>query len=262
MKVYRLPYHLVELRPWPLTSAIRAIFIALGLINWLHFNDAILLLLGTTTMILSIFQWWRDIIREATYMGKHTSHVQGGLKLGMLLFITSEICFFSAFFWAFFHRRLTPSIEAGCTWPPISITTINPLRVPLLNTIILLSSGFTVTWSHHCLITKKRLKTTLTLALTITLGTYFTFLQASEYIESSFTIADRVYGSIFFVATGFHGIHVIIGTLFLLINILRNIKAHFSNNHHLRFEIAAWYWHFVDVVWICLYTSVYWWGSL
>jgi len=259
---YRLPYHVVELRPWPITSAIRAIFIALGLINLFHLNNPTLLLLGRSSILLSIFQWWQDVIREATYIGKHTLRTQAGLKLGIILFIIREICFFLAFFWAFFHNRLSPSVEIGCSWPPIGINTINPLRVPLLNTIILLSSGFTVTWSHHCLLLKKRIKTSITLILTITLGIYFTFLQTIEYIDSTFTIADSIYGSIFFIATGFHGIHVIISTLFLIINLLRNAKAHFSNNHHLRFEIAAWYWHFVDVVWIFLYVCIYWWGSL
>jgi len=258
----RSPYHLVELRPWPITSALRTLFIALGLINWLHYNKPILLLLGISTMLISIFQWWRDIIREATYIGKHTSYVQKGLKLGIILFIISEICFFTAFFWAFFHRSLTPSIEIGCSWPPIGIITINPIGVPLLNTIVLLSSGLTVTWAHHCLISKIRIKTILALSITIILGIYFTFLQTIEYIQLSFTIADSVYGSTFFITTGFHGIHVIIGTLFLLVRLIRTIKSHFSNNHHVGFEAAAWYWHFVDVVWICLYILIYWWGSL
>jgi len=259
---YRLPYHVVELRPWPITSAIRAIFIALGLINLFHSNSSTLFLLGRFSISLSMFQWWRDVVREATYIGKHTSYVQIGLKLGVILFIIREVCFFSTFFWAFFHNRLSPSVEIGCSKPPIGISTSNPLRIPLLNTIILLSSGFTVTWSHHCLLSKKRIKTSITLVFTIILGIYFTFLQTTEYINSTFTIADSIYGSIFFVATGFHGIHVVIGTLFLIITLLRNIKTHFSNNHHLRFEIAAWYWHFVDLVCIFLYVCIYWWGSL
>jgi len=258
----RSPYHLVELRPWPITSALRALFIALGLINWLHYNKPILLLLGISTILISIFQWWRDIIREATYIGKHTSYVQKGLKLGIILFIISEVCFFTAFFWAFFHRSLTPSIEIGCSWPQIGIITINPIGVPLLNTIVLLSSGFTVTLAHHCLISKIRIKTILALSITIILRIYFTFLQIIEYIQLSFTIADSVYGSTFFITTGFHGIHVIIGTLFLLVRLIRTMKSHFSCNHHVGFEAAAWYWHFVDVVWICLYVLIYWWGSL
>jgi len=265
MTVYimtRLPYHIVEPRPWPLTSAIRAIFIALGLINWFHFNRTIILYIGITIIIISILQWWRDIIRERTFIGKHTSYVQKRLKLGIMLFIIREICFFFAFFWAFFHRRLAPCTEIGCTWPPIGIATINPIGVPLLNTTILLSSGLTVTWTHHCLIVKRKKKATVSLIITIILGLYFTMLQIIEYNEAQFTIADRIYGSTFFVATGFHGLHVIIGTLFLTVNLLRIIKSHFSRNHYVGFEIAAWYWHFVDVVWICLYICIYWWGSL
>nr|CAD7857569.1 COX3 CDS [Olavius algarvensis] len=256
------PYHLVEPSPWPMMSALSSMFIALGLINWLHFNSMYLLQLGLMLMLMSLFQWWRDMVREATYMGKHTSYVQSGLRLGMMLFIISEICFFMAFFWAFFHSSLAPCINIGCTWPPIGIKPIDPFSVPLLNTTVLLASGFTVTWAHHSLLMKKRMKTMMALSMTIMLGMYFTMLQLMEYNESSFTIADSVYGSIFFIATGFHGIHVLIGTSFLLINMLRTMKSHFSNTHHFGFEASAWYWHFVDVIWICLYMSIYWWGSL
>jgi len=258
----RLPYYTVEPSPWPLTSAISTIFIALGLINWLHFNRTTMLYCRILMIFISIFQWWRDIVREATYIGKHTSYEQSALKLGILLFIIREICLFFAFFWAFFHRRLAPSVEIGCTWPPIGITTINPIGVPLLNTTILLSSGLTVTWTHHCLISINKNKAIISLIITILIGLYFTLLQVMEYTETQFTIADSVYGSVFFIATGFHGAHVIIGTTFLTVILLRTLKSHFSKSHYVGFELAAWYWHFVDVVWICLYISIYWWGSL
>jgi len=261
-KMPRLPYHLVDLRPWPITSAMRAIFIVLGIINWFHYSRTRILLLGTTITTISMFLWWRDIVREATFIGKHTSYVQNNLKIGIILFIIREVCFFFAFFWAFFHRSLTPSIEIGCTWPPIGIITINPIGVPLLNTMVLLSSGLTVTWSHHCLLSKKRTIAAISILITITLGLYFTYLQIIEYNQAPFTIADGIYGSIFYVTTGFHGAHVIIGTSFLLVNLLRIIKAHFSRSHHVGLETATWYWHFVDVVWICLYICIYWWGSL
>ena len=258
----RLPFYLVELRPWPITSALGSLFLALGLINWFHHSNLVLLFIRITTIRLSIFQWWRDIVRESTYIGKHTSYVQKNLRLGIILFIIREVCFFFSFFWAFFHSRLTPRPELGCMWPPIGISRIDPIGVPILNTTILLASGFTVTWAHHRLITKKRITTILSLTITIILGIYFTTLQTIEYYEAPFTIADRVYGSIFFIATGFHGCHVIIGRLFLAITLLRTIKGHFSRTHHFGFEAAAWYWHFVDVVWICLYICIYWWGSL
>ena len=258
----RLPFYLVELRPWPITTALRSLFMALGLINFLHHSNIYLLLIRIVVIIISIAQWWRDLVREATYIGKHTTYVQKRLRLGIVLFIIREICFFLAFFWTFFHNRLAPVPELGCTWPPIGIITIDPLRVPLLNTAILLASGFTVTWTHHALLSNNRITALIRLSMTIILGIYFTLLQIIEYIEATFTIADRVYGSIFFIATGFHGAHVIIGSSFLLINLLRILSGHFSTTHHFRFEAAAWYWHFVDVVWLCLYICIYWWGSL
>lgn len=257
----RLPHYLVELSPWPIILAASSIFLAIGLINWFHFNNLYLLLLSIILIIICIIQWWRDIIREATIIGKHTLSVQQNLRIGIMLFIIREVCFFFSFFWRFFHRSLAPTPELGCSWPPIGIKTIDPIRIPLLNTTILLASGFTVTWRHHRLILGKRITAIKTILVTIILGAYFTFLQITEYINCRFTIADRVYGSTFFISTGFHGLHVIIGTLFLLINLIRIIKSHFSIRHHFRFEAAAWYWHFVDVVWICLYICIYWWGS-
>lgn len=170
------------------------------------------------------------------------------------------IVFFS-FFWAFFHRRLSPSPELGRIWPPVGIQPFNPFNIPLLNTAILLASGATVTWAHHRLIHSEHSEAIFRLLVTISLGVYFTALQAFEYIEASFSIADSVYGSTFFVATGFHGLHVLIGTTFLLVCFFRLAKAHFSPDHHFGFEAAAWYWHFVDVVWLFLYISIYWWGG-
>ena len=258
----RLPYYIVELRPWPILLASRIMLIAISLINWFYFYDTIILTIRLITLLLSIFQWSRDVIRETTYIGKHTSYLQKLLRMGIILFILREVCFFISFFWRFFHISLAPRVELGCNWPPAGIKPIDPIGVPLLNTIILLASGFTVTWSHYCLLNKKRVKSIIILLITTILGRYFTYLQAIEYYLSRFTITDRVYGSLFFLITGFHGIHVIIGTLFLLINMLRILKNHFSSTHHFRFEAASWYWHFVDVVWICLYICVYWWGSL
>lgn len=254
-------YHLVDMRPWPLTGSIRAIMLTTGLVKWFHQFNIDLLILGILATVLTIIQWWRDITREGTYQGLHTRIVISGLRWGIILFIVSEVLFFFSFFWAFFHRRLAPTVEIGICWPPLGIEPFNPFQIPLLNTTILLSSGATVTWAHHAIIESNHTQAIQRLALTIILGFYFTALQAFEYIEASFTIADSVYGSTFFVATGFHGLHVIIGSSFLTICWLRLYSCHFSAYHHFGFEAAAWYWHFVDVVWLFLYVFIYWWGG-
>nr|WNH42670.1 cytochrome c oxidase subunit 3 [Neoperla aethiopica] len=255
------PYHLVDQSPWPLTGAIGALATVSGLVKWFHHYDMSLLTLGMIITSLTMIQWWRDITREGTFQGLHTLPVTLGLRWGMILFITSEVLFFVSFFWAFFHSSLSPTGELGAIWPPTGIVPFNPLQIPLLNTAILLASGVTVTWAHHSLMENNHTQALQGLFFTVILGIYFTILQAYEYIEAPFTISDAVYGSTFFVATGFHGLHVIIGTTFLLICLLRHARFHFSSNHHFGFEAAAWYWHFVDVVWLFLYISIYWWGS-
>nr|WGO58190.1 cytochrome c oxidase subunit III [Allacta xizangensis] len=254
------PFHLVNQSPWPLTGALGAMIIMLGMIKWFHQQDQILLLTGIMITMLTMIQWWRDIIREGTYQGLHTKLVTKGLRWGMILFIISEIFFFMSFFWAFFHSSLTPTIDIGSMWPPKGILPFNPLQIPLLNTAILLSSGITITWSHHSLMENNFNQTLQSLFFTVLMGIYFTILQAYEYMQSPFTIADSIYGSSFFMATGFHGLHVIIGTTFLITCLMRHTLLHFSSNHHFGFEAAAWYWHFVDVVWLFLYISIYWWG--
>lgn len=254
------PFHLVERRPWPLTGSLRALIITTGLVDIIHNHSFNLLALGLTFTLITIYQWWRDITREATFQGHHTLIVKTGIKWGIILFIVREILFFISFFWAFFHASLSPDIELGIVWPPTGITPFNPYHIPLLNTTILLASGVTVTWSHHRILEKDYSGAFKGLALTVFLGIYFSILQAFEYIEAPFTITDRIYGTTFYVATGFHGLHVLIGTTFLLVNLIRIFNGHFSSNHHFRFEAAAWYWHFVDVVWLFLYTFVYWWA--
>nr|YP_010947233.1 cytochrome c oxidase subunit III [Oberthueria yandu]WGO62231.1 cytochrome c oxidase subunit III [Oberthueria yandu] len=255
------PYHLVDYSPWPLTGAIGVLTLVTGLVKWFHNFNMNLLILGYIIVGLTMYQWWRDVSREGTYQGKHTILVTKGLRWGMILFIVSEIFFFISFFWAFFHSSLSPNIEIGAIWPPLSIMPFNPFQIPLLNTIILISSGVTVTWAHHALMENNYSQVTQSLVITISLGVYFTILQAYEYLEASFSIADSIYGSTFFMATGFHGLHVIIGTFFLMICFMRHFSHHFSKNHHFGFEAAAWYWHFVDVVWLFLYISIYWWGN-
>nr|QGT77262.1 cytochrome c oxidase subunit 3 [Potamiscus yiwuensis] len=255
------PYHLVDVSPWPLTGSISAMMLTTGLVKWFHQYNMNLLILSFIGMILTMIQWWRDIMREGTYQGLHTSMVMVGLRWGMIFFILSEVLFFFSFFWAFFHSSLSPVVEIGLYWPPLGIQPFNPFQIPLLNTTILLSSGATVTWAHHAIMEANFTQATQSLAMTIILGIYFTSLQAFEYMEAAFSIASSVFGSTFFVATGFHGLHVIIGTTFLFVCFLRLFNYHFSPNHHLGFEAAAWYWHFVDVVWLFLYVFIYWWGG-
>nr|AIZ68589.1 cytochrome oxidase subunit 3 [Provanna sp. JWQ-2014] len=257
----RNPFHLVEFSPWPLTGSMGALFLTSGLAGWLHGYSILTMILGLILVGLTMIQWWRDIIREATFQGFHTMQVSKGLRWGMILFIVSEICFFFAFFWAYFHSSLAPSLELGSCWPPSGIVPLNPFEIPLLNTGVLLASGVTVTWAHHSLMEGDRPNGIQGLASTVILGVYFSFLQGSEYNEATFTIADGAYGSSFFVATGFHGLHVLIGSTFLLVCLVRTLFQHFSTGHHFGFEAAAWYWHFVDVVWLFLYLSIYWWGS-
>nr|YP_011009663.1 cytochrome c oxidase subunit III [Hygia bidentata]WPV77655.1 cytochrome c oxidase subunit III [Hygia bidentata] len=262
MKIHKNhPYHLVDYSPWPLMGSIGAMTIMSGMVMWFHKTEMHLFYLGMLISLLVMYQWWRDIVRESTFQGKHTIKVTEGLKLGMILFIISEVLFFISFFWGFFHSSLAPTIELGMMWPPKGIKTFNPMEIPLLNTMILLCSGITVTWAHNSIMNNQHTQMTKALSLTVMLGIYFTTLQAYEYMEASFCISDSVYGSSFFMATGFHGIHVIIGTIFLLVCLLRHMNFHFSKTHHFGFEAAAWYWHFVDVIWLFLYISIYWWGS-
>ena len=254
-------YHLVDISPWPLTGSLRAIILTTGLAKWFHQFNPDLLILSVLAVVLTIIQWWRDIVREGTYQGLHTRIVITGLRWGIILFIVSEVLFFFSFFWAFFHRSLSPTVEIGIRWPPKGIVPFNPFQIPLLNTIILLSSGATVTWAHHAIMESNQSQATQRLLITVILGFYFTLLQAYEYIEAPFSIADSVFGATFFVATGFHGLHVIIGTTFLFVCLYRLFICHFSSKHHFGFEAAAWYWHFVDVVWLFLYIFIYWWGG-
>lgn len=254
-------YHIVNPSPWPLTGALSALILTSGLVIWFHYNSTTLLTIGLLANTLTMYQWWRDIVREGTFQGHHTPIVQKGLRYGIILFIISEVLFFFGFFWAFYHSSLAPTHDLGGQWPPAGIIPLNPIEVPLLNTSVLLASGVSITWAHHSLIEGNRDHMIQALFITIFLGLYFTLLQASEYYETPFTISDGIYGSTFFIATGFHGLHVIIGSTFLIVCLLRQLNFHFTTSHHFGFEAAAWYWHFVDVVWLFLYISIYWWGS-
>lgn len=255
------PFHLVDKRPWPLTGSLGLITILSGIVIWFHKLNINLIIIGILITILTSIQWWRDVIRESTFQGLHTLKVIKRIKIGIILFIVSEILFFTSFFWAYFHSRIAPSIEIGINWPPKGIIAFNPINIPILNTIILLRSGVTITWAHNSLLTKNYNQIIQRIIITVILGLYFSILQLYEYIESPFCISDSVYGATFFIATGFHGLHVIIGTIFILVSRIRIKKLHFSSEHHVGFEASAWYWHFVDVVWLFLYISIYWWGN-
>jgi len=260
----RHTFHLVDPSPWPFVGGMSAFTLMNGAVMYFHSfsGGGFVLSLGFVLIILTMIVWWRDVIREGTFEGHHTKVVQIGLRYGMVLFIVSEIMFFFAFFWAFFHSSLAPTVELGSVWPPEAISPFNPWDVPLLNTIILLSSGATVTWAHHAITTGVRYQAIYALILTIFLALIFTALQMYEYSEAAFNISDGVYGSTFYMATGFHGFHVIIGTTFLAVCLGRLIKYHFTTKHHFGFEAAAWYWHFVDVVWLFLFVTIYWWGTI
>nr|ALO76904.1 cytochrome c oxidase subunit 3 [Trixagus sp. TRI01] len=255
------PFHMVENSPWPLIISLNLLNSMISMILWMHMTEYKMLIISMLILLINSFQWWRDITRESTFQGNHTMKVTLSMKLGMILFIISEIMFFISFFWSFLHSSISPNIEIGMKWPPESIHVFNPISTPLLNTTILLSSGISVTWAHHSLIKNNIKQTIKSLTWTIILGIIFSILQMIEYLESSFSLSDSIYGSTFFLATGFHGLHVLIGTTLLTVMLTRLIKLHFSKTHHFGFEAAAWYWHFVDVVWLFLYLMVYWWGS-
>lgn len=258
------PFHIVDPSPWPFIAALIAFSCTISAVLYFHAFSIGKLLLSINFVFLFIimFIWWRDIVREANFEGHHTGIVQKGLRYGVILFIISEIFFFVAFFWSFFHSSISPSIEIGSIWPPKGIYVLNPWNIPFLNTLILLLSGCTVTWTHHALISNYRKQALNSLIFTIVLAIVFTTFQAYEYNVADFRLSDGIYGSTFYLATGFHGFHVLIGTISLSICLLRVHNYQLTSQHHFGFESSAWYWHFVDVVWLFLFVSIYWWGGL
>ncbi len=223
---------------------------------------------GLLVVIYTMYAWWADTVKES-HQGHHTRVVSMHLRYGMILFIASEVMFFVAWFWAFFDASLFPDEAAqtarlaytGGVWPPEGIEVLDPLHLPLFNTIILLLSGTTVTWAHHALIHNERGMLKAMLALTVVLGILFSYVQFYEYAHAPFDFKDFIYGATFFMATGFHGFHVLVGTIFLIVCLLRAMAGHFTPEKHFGFEAAAWYWHFVDVVWLFLFFAIYIWGS-
>jgi cytochrome c oxidase subunit 3 len=257
-------FHIVDPSPWPLIAAIGAFVFATGLVLYMHKyeNGFYLTIHGLILILYTMFTWWRDVIREATFEDKHTFVVRRGLRLGMLLFIVSEIMFFFAFFWAFFHSSLAPVFNIGGVWPPKAITPINTFSYPLLNTCLLLTSGASVTWAHKAITVRAKKHTLLGLITTLLLAFAFMLVQQMEYITAPFNISDGIYGSCFYMTTGFHGFHVLIGSIALFVALCRLVLNHFTNTHHFGLEAAIWYWHFVDIVWLFLFASIYWWGNL
>ena len=257
------PYHLVQVSPWPLLISFTLLSFAINIISWIHpiTNSNISYLISFCLLILIGFLWWRDIIRESI-QGNHTYKVQIGIKIGFLLFIISEFMLFFSFFWTFFHNSLAPAIDLGNLWPPLGINTINYRSLPLLGTCTLLSSGFILTLSHESIIFGNKIKTLRHLLLTIILGTIFILLQITEYNYAEYNISDSIYGSIFYITTGLHGLHVFIGVLFLLFAFFRIYKDNFTSEHLLGYEFAIYYWHFVDIIWLFVFLSYYWWGTI
>nr|AHA52492.1 cytochrome c oxidase subunit III [Cardiochiles fuscipennis] len=251
-------FHLVTSSPWPLLGSLILFNLMIGFINYVVSMNLKLFIFSFLILQLILFQWWRDVIREGLFLGDHTILVNKGLRLGMFLFIISEVMFFFSFFWMYFHMFLSPSVDIGNLWPPKMIYTFNPMGLPLLNTLLLLCSGYSISMSHFGLLKNNFYMFKLGLFKTILLGLIFLCIQFKEYNECSFTISDSVFGSSFFLLTGFHGLHVVIGVLFLMINYMRLNLYHFSALNHKGFEFASWYWHFVDVVWLFVYLIVYW----
>ena len=261
------PYHILPPSIWPLVGAFAALALTGGLVMWMHDHPfgGYVAGAGLLAVLFTMFSWWVDVVREA-HSGDHTPIVQLHLRYGMILFIASEVMFFVAWFWAWFNASLFPSAveSVGGVWPPEGQEVLDPFGWPLLNTLILLCSGTTVTWAHHALIPGDREGLKKGLWATIALGLLFTGIQAYEYAHAPFLFVGEeanIYGSAFMMATGFHGFHVIIGTLFLIVCLVRANKGHFTPQQHFGFEAAAWYWHFVDVVWLFLFICIYVWGG-
>ncbi len=274
-------YHIIDPSPWPFIGSIGAFVMLFGLVGFmrgsagnqfvvfgLDLAGPWLFFLGLAIVLYVMFAWWSDTIKEGRE-GAHTRVVSLHLRYGMIMFIASEVMFFAAWFWAFFDASLFPGEAVqpmraevlGGQWPPVGIDVLDPLHLPLFNTITLLLSGTTVTWAHHALLHNDRKGLVWGLALTIILGVIFSYVQFYEYAHAPFAFAGSIYGSTFFMATGFHGFHVIIGTIFLTVCLIRAMKGQFTPQKHFGFEAAAWYWHFVDVVWLFLFFCIYIWGS-
>ena len=276
-------YHLVNPSPWPFVGSVSAFILAIGAIIFfkarkgepmvlfgadLAGGGPWIMFLGFAGVLYTMYAWWSDVVRESV-TGDHTPVVKMHHRYGMILFIASEVMFFVAWFWAYFDQFFRHDdveqyarVEAmGPTWPPIGVELFDPFHLPLFNTLLLLTSGTTVTWAHHALLQNDRRGLVWGLTLTVLLGVLFSVVQAYEYGHAAFDFSGNIYGATFYMATGFHGFHVLVGTIFLLVCLIRAMRGHFTPEKHFGFEAAAWYWHFVDVVWLFLFVAVYVWGG-
>lgn len=258
-------YHILRPSIWPLISAIATAFMLGGAAVWMKGMTPFIFIAGLIGVLYSMFGWWSDVVAEGEG-GEYTPVIRIGLRYGFLLFIMSEVMFFVAWFWSFFKHAMYPmgplSPAVDGIWPPAGIETFDPWHLPLINTVILLLSGVTLTWAHHALVHDNNRKDMRSgLILTVLLGALFTVFQVYEYSHAAFGLAGNIYGANFFMATGFHGFHVFVGTIFLLVCLIRLQKGHFTQENHAGFEAAAWYWHFVDVVWLFLFAAIYIWGQ-
>jgi cytochrome c oxidase subunit 3 len=262
------PYHLVRPSIWPLVGAFAGGLAAMGALMYMHGTEIAGVKVGLKGLIIGLiavcavmFFWWKDVIFETVTEGVHNKITEVGLRYGMALFIASEVMFFVAFFWAFFGAAFYPTEAMGYVWPPAGTEIIPPFHLPFLMTMILLLSGCTVTWAHHAILEGKNKETVQALGLSVFLGVFFLCFQVYEYAHAEFGFKDGIYASAFYMATGFHGFHVFVGTIFLAVCWRRAQKNHFTPDRHFGFEAAAWYWHFVDVVWLFLFIAIYWWGN-
>lgn len=255
-------YHILPPSPWPFVGAVGSFVLMFGSVLYFHDHGPWIMLIGLAIALYTMYAWWADVVSESQ-VGDHTKVVQIGLRYGVILFITSEVMFFVAWFWSFFKHALYPMEEgSGGVWPPVGIETFDPWHLPLINTLILLCSGCAATWAHHAIAHENDRKGLVQgLALAIILGMIFTVFQVYEYTHATFSFSGNIYGANFFMATGFHGFHVVVGTIFLAICLIRAKRGHFTPEKHIGFEAAAWYWHFVDVVWLFLFAAIYIWGG-
>ncbi|MEM1345274.1 MAG: cytochrome c oxidase subunit 3 [Pseudomonadota bacterium] len=249
-------YHIIEPSLWPFLASVGAFLLLTGSVLFFHDVTPWVMAAGFAVVLYSMYVWFADMVRESR-AGDHTPVVAIGLRMGFILFVISEVMFFVAWFWSFFKHAIFPM---DGLWPPEGIVTFNPWELPLINTLILLLSGCTVTYAHHALIEGKRLDLVWGLVGTVALGAIFSIFQAYEYTHAEFGFSGNIYGANFYMATGFHGFHVLVGTLFLAVCLYRAQRGHFTPGKHLGFETAAWYWHFVDVVWLFLFCGIYIWG--
>ncbi len=256
------PFHIVDESPWPVVVSLQCLGPFIGMVMYLHgyIKGGTIFLLSFVSLLLTVSLWFRDILREGS-MGYHTMKVQRGLKMGMILFIVSEIMFFFSLFWAFFHSSIAPTVWIWLSWPPPGVEPPNAYAIPFLNTVVLLASGVSLTVCEVGVRMRNKGIARKFLRLTILLGLYFTGLQVYEYTVSTFSMSDGIYGTTFFLTTGFHGFHVLAGTTFLYVCLIRLSKTQFSSVHHVGLTCAAWYWHFVDIVWLFVYSWLYLWGE-